>query len=151
MQNKSFNPPPEKVHELGGENDDFKSILLLDDESDLTDILKGYLEQNGFRVVCVKNGVDGLKKVMVQDFDVIVCDMMMPQLPGDKFYIAVDRVKPHLSKRFVFMTGHKGEKKIDDFIRSVKGVMLWKPFQTHEMLDAINLVLKKNTPPPGTK
>jgi DNA-binding response OmpR family regulator len=150
MQNKPFTPPPEKVHDIGGDHDQFKSILLLDDESDLTDILKGFLEQNGFRVVCVKNGVDGLKKVMVQDFDVILCDMMMPQLPGDKFYIAVERVKPQLSKRFIFMTGHKGDKKIDDFIRSVKGVMLWKPFQTHEMLDAINLVLKKNSPPPSS-
>ena len=120
-------------------------MLLLDDESDLSEVLKAYLEEHGFRVVCVMNGVEGLKKIMEQDFDIILCDMMMPQLPGDMFYIAVERVKPQLGKRFVFMTGHKNDKKIDEFIRRVKGLMLFKPFQPHELLEMINVVLKKSS------
>ena len=145
MEKKPFLPPQEKTHDIGDASGSFKSVLLLDDESDLSEVLKAYLEEHGFRVTCVKNGVEGLKKIIEQDFDIILCDMMMPQLPGDMFYIAVERVKPQLSKRFVFMTGHKNDKKIDDFIRRVKGLMLFKPFQPHELLEMINVVLRKSS------
>ena len=143
MQKKFYVPPAEKTHELGEGARDFKSVLLLEDEGDLTATLKMYLEEQNFRVTSVANGVEGLKKIMTGDFDVVVCDMMMPNLPGDMFYLAVERTKPHLCRRFVFMTGHKGDKKIDEFIRKVRGVMLWKPFQLHELLDAIRMVMKK--------
>jgi two-component system NtrC family sensor kinase len=116
-------------------------VLLLEDEGEFTEILKIYLEANGYRVTCAQNGVEGLKKIMTPDFDVILCDMMMPNLPGDMFYLAVERTKPHLCKRFIFMTGFRGEKKIEEFIRKVKGVMLWKPFQFHELMDTMTSVL----------
>ena len=144
MEKKPFLPPQEKTHDISDAGGSFKTVLLLDDESDLSEVLKAYLEEHGFRVVCVKNGVEGLKKIIEQEFDIILCDMMMPQLPGDMFYIAVERVKPQLTKRFVFMTGHKNDKKIDEFIRRVKGLMLFKPFQPHELLDMMNVVLKKS-------
>ena len=101
------------------------------------------MESNAFEVTVVQTGVDGIKKVMAGDFDVILCDMMMPKMPGDMFYLAVERARPHLCKRFVFMTGYKGDPKIDAFIRQVKGLMLWKPFEMHLLLDAINVILKK--------
>ena len=133
---------PEEVHDLSGEIR-MEEVLMLEDEGELTEVLKEYLEGHAFRVTCVKNGVDGLKLVMSRDFDVILCDMLMPNLPGDMFYLAVQKVKPHLCRRFIFMTGHKGDKKIDDFIRNVRGIMLWKPFHPHELLDTIKYALKK--------
>ena len=41
------------------------------------------------------------------------------------------------------MTGHTGDTTIDTFIRNVHGLMLWKPFQLHEVLDAIETVIRK--------
>jgi two-component system cell cycle sensor histidine kinase/response regulator CckA len=138
---------PEKTHELSVEEvpaQPSQEILMLEDEGELTALLKEYLEAHAFRVTSVSNGVDGLKKVMSQDYDAVVCDMLMPHLPGDMFFLAVQKVKPHLCKRFVFMTGHKGDKKIDEFIRSVHGVMMWKPFQPHELMDTIKYVIKRS-------
>ena len=119
-----------------------KSVLLLEDEGAFTDILKTYLELNGYVISSVSNGVEGLKRVMASDFDVIICDMMMPNLPGDMFYVAVERTKPHLCKRFIFMTGYRGDKKIEDFIRKTNGLMLWKPFEMHDLLDTMQVVLR---------
>ena len=133
----------ERTHELPADENRPQEILMLEDEGKLTAMLKIFLEEHSFHVTTVANGVDGLKKIMAQDYDVIVCDMLMPSLPGDKFYIAVQKVKPHLCSRFIFMTGHKGDKKIDEFIRSVRGVMMWKPFPPHELLDTIKYLLKK--------
>src|SRR5581483_10130738 len=126
MERKFHAAPHERTHDIS-EISASQSVLMLEDAGELTEALRIYLEANNFTVICVKNGVEGLKKIMTQDFDVILCDMLMPNLPGDMFYIAVQKVKPHLCHRFIFMTGHKGDKKIDDFIRKVRGVMLWKP------------------------
>ena len=66
-----------------------------------------------------------------------------PNLSGDMFYMAVERTKPNLCKRFIFMTGHKGDPKIDAFIRKVRGLMLWKPFELHDLQATIEAILKK--------
>jgi DNA-binding NarL/FixJ family response regulator len=69
--------------------------------------------------------------------------MIMPGFPGDMFYRAVERIRPHLCKRFLFMTGHTGDRQIDQFIRGVRGLMIFKPFQLHELLEAMRVVLNK--------
>ena len=81
--------------------------------------------------------------VLRTDYDAIVCDMVMPGFPGDMFYLAVQRVRPQLCRRFVFTTGHRADPKIDQFIRQVKGLMVWKPFQPHELIEAIKTVVRK--------
>ncbi len=120
-----------------------KSILMLEDETALTEELTPFFACNGYKLVSVTNGVDGLKQIIARDFSAIICDMMMPNLPGDMFYRAVERTKPRLCQRFIFITGYKGNRDIEDFIRKVNGVMLWKPFETHQLMDAIQAVLQK--------
>jgi len=135
----------EKTHDLGDTiAPPVRDVLMLDDEKEFSDVLKDFLTEHNFRVTSVRSGVEGLKKVMVADFDLILCDMLMPGLPGDMFYIAVEKTKPQLCKRFIFMTGHRGDKKIDQFIRSVKGIMLWKPFRPNDLLSMMHTVLRKN-------
>ncbi len=119
-----------------------KTCLLLEDEGALTEVLQLHLEMNGWTVTPVENGIDGLKHVMERDFDIIICDMMMEKLAGDKFYQAVEKAKPQLCSRFIFMTGYKGNKRIEDFIRNVNGLMLWKPFEPYELLDTMKTVLQ---------
>ena len=116
---------------------------MLEDETDLTAELTPFFAHNGYKLIGVTNGVDGLKQIMARDFAAIICDMMMPNLPGDMFFRAVERTKPALCKRFIFITGYKGNRDIEDFIRKVNGIMLWKPFETHELMDAIALVIQK--------
>jgi DNA-binding response OmpR family regulator len=136
------NVAEEKTHEMG-DLDLPKKCLLLDDDEDFVEILSEYLRSQNFQVFPAKNGVEGLKKIMADDFDLIICDMVMPHLPGDMFYVAVERTKPRLCRRFVFVTGHMGDPKIDAFIRKVGGLMLWKPFQMHDLATAIQNVLRK--------
>ncbi len=141
-------PGQEKTHEIPEDETppDKRKILVLDDDKDLIFLIKEFLAAQHFDVIAVENGVEGVKQVMATDFDVILCDMAMPKLPGDMFYLAVERTKPHLTKRFIFMTGHRGDPKIDEFIRRVKGLMLWKPFEMYMLTEAVQSVLKKNRP-----
>ncbi len=123
---------------------DIKSILLLDDDIELADTVKLLLEAHNFVVTTAKNGVEGLREVMAMDFDVIICDMMMPTMPGDMFYLAVQKVKPNHCKRFLFVTGHGRDAKISDFLQKTDGLVLFKPVPTDELLQMISLVLQRN-------
>ncbi len=145
MERKPYIPQQEKTYEVSEADlpPTAKKILMLEDDTELASLLKDHLGAEGFLVTYVQSGVEGLKLIMAGEFDVILCDMVMPNLSGDMFYLAVERTKPHLCKRFIFMTGHQGDPKIDAFIRKVRGLMLWKPFELHDLQAAITAILKK--------
>lgn len=145
MSIKSFDPNAPKVISLADESahESVASILMLEDSAEQTVSLKEFLEAHDYKVTTASNGVEGLKHIMGRDFDVILCDMLMPTLPGDMFYLAVERIKPHLCRRFIFISGYNGDPKIDGFIRKVKGLMLNKPMHIRYLLDSIKLILKK--------
>ncbi len=123
---------------------DIKSILILDDDADITNTLKQLLESENFLVTTASNGVEGLKEVMEMDFDVIICDMMMPTMPGDMFYLAVQKVKPEMCARFLFVTGHGNDERVNSFLRKTDGLGLCKPVPADELLQMIYLVIKRN-------
>lgn len=135
-QNKKGEP-------LGGDSANtqgVKKILILDDDKWFSDLISELLESQNFKVKAVESGVDGLKEIMETDYDFILCDMMMPKLSGDMFYLAVQRARPNLCKRFIFMTGHKDNPKIAEFIKNVNGFVLWKPFDLYQLLEAIKKI-----------
>lgn len=57
-------------------------VLLVDDDVELVDMLKEYLEQEGYEVTAVHNGVDGLANASSGQFAIAVLDVMMPRLQG---------------------------------------------------------------------
>ena len=67
----------------------------------------------------------------------------MPKLSGNLFYLSVKKMKPHLCSRFIFITGHACNPKINDFIKQVKGTVLLKPFQMDDLLEAVTFVQVK--------
>jgi CheY-like chemotaxis protein len=120
-----------------------KKVLILDDDLPFADMTRMLLETNGYEVDVAGDGVQGIKKIMDNEYAVILCDMIMPNLAGDMFYVAVERVKPHLCRRIVFVTGHQGDRKVDEFIRKVRGLVLWKPFQPHVLIETIQALEKR--------
>src|SRR5260221_14764803 len=117
-----------------------KKVLLLEDDPAFKEIMTDFLKESGFEVVAVANGVEGVHQVLASDFEVLLCDMMMPTLPGDMFFRAVERMRPHLCDRFIFMTGHRGNAKVNDFIASVNGTILTKPFHVDDLLEIIAFI-----------
>ena len=79
------------------------------------------------------------------DFDVIICDLEMPQMPGDKFYLAVQKAKPHLCERFLFVTGHSKNPKYEDFLKKTGRIVLVKPVPIDELIATIAFVIKQTS------
>lgn len=132
---------PLRVHSAPDESAAIdKKVLLLEDDPAFKEIMSDFLDETGFKVVAVQNGVEGVHQVLASDFEVILCDMMMPTLPGDMFFRAVERMRPHLCERFVFMTGHRNNTKVNDFISNVNGTILTKPFHVDDLLEMIAFI-----------
>ena len=122
---------------------EIKNVLLLDDDVELVEALKALLESRNFLVTTVANGAEGLREIMSLDFDIVICDMIMPHMPGDMFYLAVKKTKPHLCSRFIFITGYSENPRVEKFLKEVNGLVLIKPVLADEMVSAISRVLKQ--------
>ncbi len=62
-----------------------KKILLIDDDEDFNESLKEYLEYKKFEVVCAFDGKQGLSMIAQEQPDLIITDIVMPQVEGIEF------------------------------------------------------------------
>lgn len=118
-------------------------LLILDDESRFLAALKDYLEAKGFLVHTASDGTNALTRIKAIEYDIVLCDIQVPELSGDMFYLAVESFKPNLCKRFIFMTGHERDPGIKKFIHTIRGQVLWKPFRFRELVEMIQEITRK--------
>jgi CheY-like chemotaxis protein len=137
--NLASQPEPSMVHELATHH-----ILVVDDDAALLEAFQEMLQMNDYRVSTATNGVEALKIVMQRDVDVIICDLMMPTMAGDMFYLAVERTKPNLCHRFIFVTGYENDPKFSPFLKKINAVVLNKPVTMTRLLDSVYLTLTRS-------
>lgn len=112
-------------------------VLLLEDDDEFREVMNDFLVSRFYEVTAVRDGAEGLREILKDPFDVIVCDMMMPQVNGEMFYWAVSRIRPAARLRFLFITGFNNDAKVQSFFQRVNATVLNKPFT----LDMLNTAL----------
>jgi CheY-like chemotaxis protein len=117
-------------------------VLVVDDDEVLSLIFQQLLEAYHYEVITAANGALALKQILVQDVDAILCDLRMPELEGDLFYGAVERMKPHLCSRFIFITGAAEDPKYRTFLSQVKSPVLRKPVVSANLLEELRRLLE---------
>jgi CheY-like chemotaxis protein len=115
-------------------------ILVIDDEPLLGRTLSFMLEER-HDVVVIGNGREALARLEADaEFDLVLCDLDMPELTGQAVYEAVARLHPELESRFVLMTGGACARWAEDFLAGYRGVQLDKPFSTDDVEQVLDLV-----------
>ena len=76
-------------------------------------------------------------------FDVILCDLMMPEMTGMDLHAALHRSRPELAGRMVFMTGGAYTDQAQDFLERLPDRRLDKPFRPDEVERALAGVLRR--------
>jgi CheY-like chemotaxis protein len=129
-------PPDDAPQEAG-------RVLLLEDRDDFREVLRDHLVSRFFQVTSVPSGVEGLREISKCAFDLIICDMIMPQVGGEMFYWAVTRIRPAAGQRFIFFTGHRNNPAIEFFFQRVNATVLIKPFTLNALDSTIRDVFRK--------
>lgn len=118
-------------------------ILLIDDDREVLEINKKYLEQEGFEVHAFTNPIKGLQYARSNPVDCVVLDVMMPGMDG---YELCNKLRTFSSVPVIFLTGKSSE---DD---KVNGLMtgaddyIVKPYSLRELKVRIDVILRRSTP-----
>ncbi len=118
-----------------------KAVLVVDDDKQLASALQWILVDENYLVDVAFDGEEAVLKVKVHEYDVVICDLMMPRLRGDEFYFKAKELRPDLADRFIFITGFAGETDIHDFLAQTGIKHLAKPFKIDELISAVKELL----------
>src|SRR3954449_7696558 len=93
-----------------------KAVLVVDDDKQLASALEWILVDENYLVDVAFDGEEALLKVKVHEYDAVICDLMMPRLRGDEFYLQAKEMRPSLEDHFIFITGFAADAQMKDFL-----------------------------------
>ncbi|MDD2337283.1 MAG: DUF4263 domain-containing protein [Geobacteraceae bacterium] len=120
-----------------------KNILIVDDESDISFVLKLQLEDAGYSTTCANNGIAALEILKKEHFSLTLLDLKMPGMDG--LQVLNQLKSSELNMPIIIMTAHGSEDIAVECMKSGASDYLSKPFSKDEMLKKIVLALKQKT------
>jgi DNA-binding response OmpR family regulator len=118
-----------------------KAILVVDDDQQLASALQWILADENFLVDIAFDGDEAILKVKAHDYDAVICDLKMPRLRGDEFYLKAKEMRPSLADRFIFITGFAADPKIALFFNKHDVKYLVKPFHIQGLINCVKELL----------
>ena len=116
-------------------------ILVVDDEPDICQMIQRYAEHDGYETVGVSDGTEAVAICQREDFDIIIMDVMMPDMDG---FAACKRIREQKDIP-VLMLSARGEE-YDKLFGFEVGVddYVTKPFSPKELMARINVIIKRH-------
>ena len=105
-----------------------KTVLVVDDEEPVLDLLRLYLQRLGHQPEVAHSGEEALLKIDRQEYDLIICDVRMPGVDGHQVYQYVKNKYPELLSRLIFVTGDTLHETTHKFLEECGCPVLIKPF-----------------------
>ncbi|CAI9390252.1 MULTISPECIES: response regulator transcription factor [Bacillaceae] len=115
-------------------------ILVVDDEKVILEVLEAYFEKEGWEVLFASNGIDALKKVKEQSPDLIILDLMLPDISGEEI---CRLVRKDSNVPIIMLTAKSAE---DDLINGIvigADDYVTKPFSPREVVVRVKALLRR--------
>lgn len=117
-------------------------VLCVDDESMIGNMVANILHDHlGMRVEVARNGLEALDVLEREEFDLLIIDYVMPEMDGGELYRVVERNRPEIVPRVMFITGDTLSESTIGFIESTGRPLLEKPFGLPDLTRAIREML----------
>ena len=135
---------------MPGEVPSDRKVLVVEDEPDLRDLLTYNLTAAGFTVQATENGTDGLAAVQRFAPDVVLLDLMLPDIPGTEVCRRIRGGEAGARQPAVMMLTAKGEE-IDRVVGFELGAddYVTKPFSVRELVLRVGAILRARRPAPA--
>ncbi len=118
-------------------------ILLVEDEADLALIVADTLRGQGYEVLTAGNGIDGLDKFKTCGADIVVADVMMPEMDGFTMARAIRKTSPAVP--LLFLTAKSTIDDVEKGFEIGANDYLKKPFELRELIVRIKALLRRNS------
>ncbi len=127
---------------MAGNSMEGRTILIVDDEQDLLDLLKYNFEQEGFRTVTALDGAEGLQRAQQDDPDLIVLDIMMPEMDGIKVCQKIRRDANLRDKPVIMLTARTEDRDYIEGLDVGTNVYIGKPVSVPVLISQANALLR---------
>ncbi len=117
-------------------------ILLVDDDQLVLELLGLSIDSFGFEPVMAHNGKEALTYLEKQEFEIVITDMMMPEMDGMQLLAQVNKKYPKTD--VIVVTGYTGTFSYMDVIRAGASDFISKPFNSDELEAKINRILREH-------
>ncbi|MBN1245804.1 response regulator [Candidatus Bathyarchaeota archaeon] len=120
------------------------SILIIDDDAGVRDMLSSILEDEGYSVETVDNGQQAIKTCEKLPFDVALVDINLPDIKGTELLHKLKQIQPKMVK--IIVTGHPSIENAVKALNEKSDGFISKPFDPQELLEMIRKLIaeKKN-------
>ncbi|MEX2220060.1 MAG: response regulator [Phycisphaerales bacterium] len=117
-------------------------ILVVDDDAGARDLIVSSLRADGHDVDASGSGFEALRLLGRQWYDLVVSDLMMPELDGPSLYSAVTHRWPISRPHFLFVSGLPNTSAFDGFLQVIHATVLTKPLKVGALRRAIKRILQ---------
>ena len=123
------------------------TILVVDDDDSVRDLLTQHLEGEGYTILTAENGVDALKLIRSRQPDLVLLDVMMPGLlDGFGVLGAVRALDTDIRTKIVFVTATATLDRVRTAISNGVADYVIKPFKLRNVSERVAKVLQSSTP-----
>jgi|GEM_PF-1739687 len=112
-------------------------VLVIDDDPQVIHLLERVLSRTGYYVQAERDPMAALERLLQDSYDVIILDLMMPQMSGMELYERLMQRSPALARRLLFITGDATRSASRAFLDGTGQPYLLKPFTAQQLLAAV--------------
>ncbi|MCI1580231.1 MAG: response regulator transcription factor [Clostridium beijerinckii] len=116
------------------------NILIIEDEKSVSEVVKAYLEREGYGVYSTENGLDGIEVFRKERIDLVILDLMLPDIDGEE----VCKILRKISDVYIFMLTAKST--LSDKIEGLNigaDEYLTKPLSPRELTARVNALFRR--------
>jgi two-component system chemotaxis response regulator CheY len=109
-------------------------VLAVEDEPEYLEMLQDVMKSIGHSVTVASNGIEALKVIEREKIDVIMSDVVMPEMNGLEFHQKLRAIPEYANTPFIFLTGANKLSDVKAACESNRDLLLQKPFPVDRLI-----------------
>ncbi len=121
----------------------YETILLVDDEQEIINVGKNFLEKLGYKAIIARNGLEAVEifRLYKDEIGLVVLDLIMPKMDGKQAFSEIKEIKG--DAKILISTGYSVDETVEGFLNQGCHGFIQKPFSLNEFASALRKILDK--------
>ena len=121
-----------------------KNILIIDDDEDITNLFKTFLEYDGYKVDAFTDPIDALYSFRKNAYDLVLLDLKMPKMNGMILYQKLKNIDPNILFRFITAANKEYIEYLKKNNPNIEKDVIYKPIWLNELRSKVHSLLSNH-------